>query len=112
MRNDFTLTLHLSQVPPAHQEQFGAQYLAQGHFDTQAGIRTRDPLITRRPREVRGQQHTSHLIVFLDTKRQSELLIRKYFQWNDAGVNTHTHTHTHTHSHTHTQIHKQVELHE
>ena len=33
-----------------HQEQFGAQYFAQGHFDMQlAGIQTGDLPITRRP---------------------------------------------------------------
>ena len=38
--------------PTAHQEQFGAQYLAQGHFDMhlgRAGIQTGDLPITRQP---------------------------------------------------------------
>ena len=48
------------KVPTAHQEQFGVQYLAQGHFDMQlggAGILTSDLLITITTRHNRTQSH-------------------------------------------------------
>ena len=94
-------------VPTAHQEQFGVQCLAQGHFNMQlggAGIRTSDLLITKWPTLSPDSRFTVTLYPLTVKPWSNVCRGRRNSSVLRTGYVTHTtHTHTHTHyTHTHT----------